>query len=117
LAEILRSARESARAVAGSGLPNATTEHPLAPFEKYLVGAADPLAEVRVRQAVRDLEHALAVRDAAQHTDAGGRAVRALEAFGIGYPIDDAPRAWQIISARVVEALGAIREELSSAFS
>jgi hypothetical protein len=117
LAEILRSARESARAVAGSGLPNATTEHPLAPWEKYLVGAADPMAEVRVRQAVRDLEHALAVRDAAQHTDAGGRAVRALEAFGIGYPIDDAPRAWQIISARVVEALGAIREELSSAFS
>ena len=68
-----------------------------------------------MRQAVSELEHALALRDAAQHTEAGERAVRALAAFGIEYPIPNVTQAWATVSARVVEALGAIREELATA--
>jgi hypothetical protein len=117
LGEILRSANANAKAAAGSKLPKATHDDPLAPFEDYLAGKVDSAAEVRIRQAVTELEHALAIRDAAQHVEAGDRAVRALDAFNIGYPIPDFPRAWETLTARVVEGLGAIREELSSTFS
>jgi hypothetical protein len=120
LAEILRSARDSAR-TANSKRPNpgkltaTSPEHPLAPFEDYLVAIVDSAAEPRVRGAVTDLEHALALRDAAQHAQAGGRAVQALDAFDIRHPPIEPVAAWGRISQRVVEALGAVREELAAA--
>ena len=114
LGEILRSANASARATNAAKLPAATRDDPLAPFEEHLVRTADAAAEARVRQAATDLEHALALRDAAQHAEAGPRAVRALDAFGIGHPVADVRQAWMTVTARVVEALGAIREELAS---
>jgi hypothetical protein len=67
------------------------------------------------RKATSDLEHALAIRDAAQHAEAGDRAVRALDALAVGHPIAHVGRAWSLITARVVEVLGAIREELAAA--
>ena len=115
LGEILRSANASARAINASKLPAATRDDPLPPFEEQLVRTVDAAAEARVRQAATDLEHALALRDAAQHTEAGDRAVRALDAFRIGHPVADVRQAWMTVTARVVEALGAIREELASA--
>jgi hypothetical protein len=114
LGEILRSANSNARAAAARKLTAATQEEPLAPLEDYLAQTVDASAEKRVRQAVTVLEHALAIRDAAQHTEAGDRAVRALDAFGIGHPVLDAGEAWSVIAAHVVEALAAIREELTS---
>ena len=113
LGEILRSANASARATNAAKLPAATRDDPLAPFEEHLVRTVDAAAEARVRQAATDLEHALALRDAAQHTEAGPRAVRALDAFGIGHPVADVRQAWMTVTTRVVEALGAIREELA----
>lgn len=115
LGEILRSANASAKTVAGGKLAASTRADPLAPLEDMLVRTVDATAEVRVRKAVTDLEHALAIRDAAQHAEAGDRAVRALDALAIGHPIADVGLAWSMITARVIEALGAIREELAAA--
>lgn len=114
LGEILRSANRSARSASAGKLAASTFDDPLAPLENYLVQTVDTSAETRVRHAVTALEHALAIRDAAQHAEAGDRAVRALDAFGIGHPIADPGLAWSIITAHVVEALSAIREELAS---
>jgi hypothetical protein len=114
LGEILRSANASARAASGVKLAPAAFDYPLAPLEDHLVRVVDPTAEARVRLAVTDLERALALRDAAQHADAGDRAVRALDAFGLDHPVLDAKRTWNVITSRVVEALGAIREELAA---
>jgi hypothetical protein len=115
LAEILRSANASAKAAAGAKhLPASSHEHPLARLEGYLVGKVDSASEARVRLAVATLERAIAIRDAAQHAEAGERAVRALTAFGIGYPVIDFAGAWAAVTSGVVEALGAIREELAA---
>ena len=114
LGEILRSANTAAKSASETKLPAANHTDPLAPFEHHLVRTVDAEAETRVRQAVSDLERALALRDAAQHAEAGDRAVRALDAFGIGHPVADFGQAWMAVTARVVEALGAIREELAA---
>jgi hypothetical protein len=114
LGEILRSANTSAKSKAGSKLARATHDDPLAPLEDHVVANLDSAGEARVRNAVTELEHAIAIRDAAQHVEAGGRAVRALDAFNIAYPIPSFSEAWQTVTAHVVEALSAIREELAS---
>jgi hypothetical protein len=115
LAEILRSANSSAKAAAGAKrLAASTYERPLARLESYLVGKMDSSSEARVRLAVATLERAIAIRDAAQHAEAGERALRALTAFDIGYPITDFPGTWGVVTTAAVEALGAIREELAA---
>lgn len=114
LGEILRSANRTAKTVSGAKLAAQTFNDPLMPLEDHLVRTVDPSAEARIRQAVTDLEHALALRDAAQHVEAGHRAVAALEAFGIGHPMGNVNQAWLTVSSHVIEALGAIREEISS---
>jgi hypothetical protein len=116
LGEILRTANKSAKAASRVKIASATRSDPLAPLKDHLARISGAAAtEARIRQAVTDLEHALALRDAAQHTEAGDRAVRALNSFGIDYPIADATSAWATVNARVVDALSAIREQLSSA--
>ncbi len=117
LGEILRSANTSAKTASRAKLAAATREDPLAPLGEYLVRSVDTAGVARVKQALTDLEHALALRDAAQHAEAGDRAVRALDAFGIGHPIADVVQAWAIVTTRAVAALAAIREELASASS
>ena len=115
LGEILRTANAGAKTVAGNtSLPKRTHDDPLAPFEGFLVRSVDPAGVDRVRQAVTDLEHALALRDAAQHAEATTRALRAFEAFAITFPVIDAQQAWMTVTARVVTALDAVREELAS---
>jgi hypothetical protein len=115
LGEILRSGNAPAKEMESKkALPRQTTENPLAPLEEHLAGRVRSAGEARVRRAVTDLEHALALRDAAQHAEAGDRAVRALNALGVGHPISDFASAWTTVSAKAVEALSAIREELAT---
>lgn len=115
LAEILRTANASARAVAPkTRLPKPTRAKPLARFEAYLLTIVDASSAARVEQAITEIEHAIAIRDAGQHAEAGHRAVLALNAFQIGHPVVDFDAAWDTITSRVIEALGAIREELAS---
>jgi hypothetical protein len=96
------------------GLSAATRDDPLAPFEHSLTQQLGPAAEPRVRDTITTLEHAVSIRDAAQHTEAGDRAVRGLNALGVGHPVGDYAKAWQLITTRAVEALDALREELAT---
>jgi hypothetical protein len=115
LGEILRTANASAR-VAGADLARQTHEEPLAPFRDFL-SRQTALDQARIAAAVTTLEAALSVRDAAQHTEAGGRAVLALtQQFNLAHPIRDPTEAWVGISTRVVGAITAIREELAANF-
>ena len=111
LGEILRTANATVRGMGGE-LAKTTYDEPLAPLRDFL-GQQTGLDAARVGDALTRLEAALTVRDAAQHTEAGGRAVIALaQQFGLSHPILDPASAWVIISARVVSALTAIREEV-----
>jgi hypothetical protein len=113
LGEILRSANTTVRGNA-SRLARATHEKPLAPLNDFLMrqAALDP---TRIAAAVTTLEAALSVRDAAQHTEAGGREVMALtQEFNLAHPISDPSEAWAVIASRVVSAITAIREEIGA---
>jgi hypothetical protein len=115
LGEILRTANATVR-VGGGNLARQTHEEPLAPLRDFL-GRQAALDQARIAAAVKTLEAALSVRDAAQHTEAGGRAVRALtQEFNLAHPILDPAAAWAVISSRVVSAITAIREELAANF-
>ena len=111
LGEILRTANVTVRGM-GSKLTKPTYDEPLAPLRSFLGQQVD-LDAARVGAALTRLEAALTVRDGAQHTEAGGRAVIALtQQFGLSHPIRDPASAWEIITGRVVSALTAIREEV-----
>jgi hypothetical protein len=115
LGEILRTANSTVRGTV-TGLARQTRERPLAPLRDFLTRQA-ALDQVRIAAAVTTLEAALSVRDAAQHTEAGGRAVVALaQEFNLTHPISDPVQAWAVISSRVVSAVTAIREELAANF-
>jgi hypothetical protein len=115
LGEILRTANQTVRGGTVK-LARPKREEPLAPLRDFLTQRA-ALDQGRVAAAVTTLEAALTVRDAAQHTEAGGRAVLALtEQFSLDHPILDPAAAWAVISSRVVSALTAIREELAANF-
>lgn len=115
LGEILRTANLTVRR-GGRRLARQTHEEPLAPLRDFLVGQT-ALDEARIGAAVTTLEAALSVRDATQHTEAGGRSVLALsQQFNLAHPIRDPTEAWAVISSRVVSAITAIREELAANF-
>jgi hypothetical protein len=111
LGEILRTANVTVRHLGGK-LAKQTHEEPLAPLRDFL-GQRVGNDRGRVGGAVTTLEAALSVRDATQHTEAGGRAVMALtQEFSLAHPIRDPADAWVVIASRVVTALTTIREEL-----
>jgi hypothetical protein len=117
LGEIIRSANGAVKANATTKLMAATRDDPLAPFEDYLTRELGPASETRIGDAITTLEHAISVRDAAQHTEAGDRGVQGLNALGVGHPIGDYSRAWQLLTSRVVEALDTLREEIATTSS
>jgi hypothetical protein len=113
LGEILRTANATVRG-GGAKLARQTHEEPLAPLRDFL-SRETALDQARIGAAITTLEAALSVRDAAQHTEAGGRAVVALaEQFNLAHPILDPAAAWTIIASRVVSAATAIREEIGA---
>lgn len=116
LGEILRTANATVRAATIGRLSGPTREEPLASLRAFLAGQT-ALDQTRIAAAVTTLEAALSVRDAAQHTEAGGRAVTALtQEFNLDHPVSNPSEAWNVISSRVVSALNAIREELAANF-
>jgi hypothetical protein len=115
LGEILRTANTTVRA-GGVKLATPTREEPLAPLRDFLTRQT-ALDQTRIAAALTTLEAALSVRDAAQHAEAGGRAVVALaEQFNLAHPIIDPAAAWAVITSRIVSAITAIREELAANF-
>ncbi len=116
LGEILRSSKHAAKTVAGRRLNTPSFDEPLAPLKDYLVERV-PESEAQVRDAITMLEHVVAIRDAAQHTEASHRGVRGLLALGLDHPVPDHAHAWMVVQNRTVRALETLREALSTASS
>lgn len=110
LAEILRSAQ-----VPKSGVRRKERDRDrvLVSFETYLVGLL-PGSQTRIKRSITTLQNVLDVRDAAQHSAAGMRAQAAFEALGVAYPPAAWALAWEVVVARTIEALTALREEIGT---
>jgi hypothetical protein len=107
LSVVLRSALKALPFVKGK-------REPLVSLGAFLLGKLGSASEVRIKRSIRTLEDVLAVRDAGHHPGAGDRAARALNDLGIGVAITDWNVAWTTIRVRTIEALDAIREEISA---
>lgn len=114
LGEILRSARDAPKSIASRKLAAASFDHPLAPLRDYLLERF-PEEAGRVGTALDDLEAAIAIRDAAQHTEATARAMGGLATLGLDHPVGDYGRAWDVISVRVAAAADQLREVVAAA--
>jgi hypothetical protein len=109
LGEILRSVR-----VPASGTTVKRRDKPMDALEDYLVLLV-PASEQRVRAAITTLRAVIDARDGGQHSAAMSKGASALIELGVGYPPTVGwPAVWSVVSAKTIEALDAIREELSS---
>lgn len=84
----------------------------LEPILILLKDRLDPSAWPRVEDALAILEATTAMRDSRQHVGASHRALDAAATLGLPHVIVDWASAWQTVSARTVDALGTIRDEL-----
>lgn len=85
----------------------------LGPFEAYLETLL-PESRARIERAIETLHNVIAVRDSGQHSGAGSRGAAAMTDLGIGFPPPSWAFAWTVISARTIEALESLREELAT---
>jgi hypothetical protein len=109
LGEILRSVN-----VPSSGGKPKGRDKPLDALSDYLV-ALLPASGQRIRASISTLGSVIDVRDGSQHSAARSKTATALIQLGVGYPPAAGwPAAWSVVSARTIEALDAIREELAS---
>jgi hypothetical protein len=109
----LGSVLRSVRSPAPQGRPQHGRNRPLAPLELRLI-ALRPAASDRIRRAIATLHAVLDIRDASQHPAASGRAAAGFRKLGLPYPPIAWSSAWNGVSARTVEALDALREELAA---
>jgi hypothetical protein len=118
LGDILRSCKVPKTDVPAAGegqgaKSNKGRDKPLTPLERHLV-ALLPESSGRIEAAIGTLGNVIDVRDGGQHSGARGKGAVALAALGVGYPPRSWPDAWNTISAKAIEALDAIREELAT---
>lgn len=109
LGELLR----SVRLPDGAPTPRRKRDEPLCRFEAYIKSLL-PGSQTRIERSIETLHDVLRVRDAGQHTAAGEKGAAALVALGIGYPPPTWTYGWTVIMARTIEALDALREELTT---
>lgn len=118
LGDVLRSCKTPKADVSAAGEPRAAKskkdrDKQLTPLEQHLIDRL-PESQGRIEAAVGTLSHVIDVRDGGQHSGARGKGAVALAALGVGYPPPSWPDAWNAISAKTIEALEAIREELAT---
>jgi hypothetical protein len=100
------------RVLSGEKPQRRTRDTPLGAFQAHLIRVLPASSETRIERAIETLTKVLAVRDASQHGDAGRRGADAMVTFGAGYPPPTWAFGWSVVSARMIDALDAIREEL-----
>ncbi len=88
-------------------------DKPLAPLRDYLSQLL-PESAGRIESAVSVLQDVIDARDAGQHRRASAKRPRAFASLGVGYPPTSWSSAWSTISAKTIEALEALREELAT---
>lgn len=89
-----------------------TEEGSLNRLEDFLPNHLAPDAMDRVKQAIAVLRRVTHLRNAGQHAGVAEKAVKALPALGLTFPITDYQQAWWVVQAHVVAALDVLREEL-----
>jgi hypothetical protein len=109
LSELLHSVQLPPKAPSG----RRPRDRPLAHLESYVLSVL-PESKARIERAIATLHSVIDVRDAGQHTKAGDRGATALADLGIGYPPASWPQAWDVVSARTIEALDGLREEIAT---
>jgi hypothetical protein len=98
----------------GLRVPGNADDGVLVRLDAFLTGHLSQEGIARVRAGLKKLQLVTRVRNAAQHAGAATSAAKALPAFGLTYPVTDFPAAWRTVQAHAVEALEAIRDEVSS---
>ena len=88
-------------------------KHPCDKLEAQLQERVPSDAHDSVKGAVDILRAALLIRNVGQHSQVGTEAMLAWQAFGLTYLPADWPTAWNVIRARLIEAVDVIRSELS----
>lgn len=104
---------QSIQLPSGARNPRRDRDKPLGPFNAYLETLL-PESQARIERAIATLHNVIAVRDSGQHSAAGSRGAAALADLGIGFPPPSWAFAWTVVSARTIEALEALREELAT---
>jgi hypothetical protein len=100
---------------ANRGVGNRSRRRPrdkLSSLEERISSRLEESGQGRTSDAITSLEAVLALRDSRQHGGASHRAMAATQRLGLPYPISDWGGAWQTVSARTVQALGVIGDEL-----
>ena len=87
--------------------------HPIARLGAYLGWRLPPESHDRIDTAIMMLDHLRIVRNAGGHAEAETEALAAFRAIGIVYPVLDWGAAWDAVRTYAVEALDALREELT----
>ncbi len=111
LSDLLRSANKGAAKHSN----RKHRDHPLAALGSAITGYAETVSSTRVEEAIASLEAVISLRDSDQHVGASHKALTATRDLGLEYPISDWPFSWSVVSARAVEALGTLRDELRAA--
>jgi hypothetical protein len=88
-------------------------KHPCDKLEAQIQKRVPSDAHDSVKGAVDILRAALLIRNAGQHSQVGTEAMLAWQAFGLTCPPADWPTAWNVIRARLIDAVDVIRRELS----
>jgi hypothetical protein len=109
LAEIVRSVQVPRSSPSGKR----GHDRGLTALEAYLVRLL-PGSQLRIERSIATLQNVLDLRDAGQHSAAGRKGAAAFEALGIGYPPAGWALAWEVVGAKTIEALTALREEIAS---
>lgn len=105
LAEIIKDF--DAPGVAGIG------GHPLPRMKGFLLQELSAPNEERIKTALSTLDAIRVLRDSGQHNNAHVDAAARLKTFGLKFPVADWSEAWAAISAAAIDAIDALRDEIS----
>ena len=88
--------------------------HPLERVRGFLAAQLSQPNTERISTAIDSLDAIRSLRDSGQHTDAMVKAIERLASLGLAFPITDWSGAWSAISTAAIDAVDALRDEIST---
>lgn len=92
---------------------NESGSHPLDRMEARLRTTLPAESHMRAAEAIDVMRAVARIRHTGQHSTVGIEVLDAWTSLGVGYPPNDWRAAWNLIRAKLTEAVDGIREELS----
>jgi hypothetical protein len=99
--------------IANLDVRNESGSHPCDRLQARLVRSVPTAAHPRAIDAVDVLRAATKARHTGQHSTVGNDVLLAWTHLGVAYPPPDWADAWNVVRGQLVEAINAIREEIS----